>query len=392
MEENKKKLTELENGVLVEESLDDEFIELQELEKFNKKVAMSFGNLKDSNQARFTIDSYYQVQDMRINTANKIRADKQGLDNSTTNKKEAEEKMALLFYQYAMFKNNEDNLKKILDTYSDSNYLSRWARETMGIGPVLAASLPAYFDLKIEDDGTCRMHAGSWWNYAGLNDNNIPWLGREASKKIVEEAIKNNGGKLNEQAMAEICGKTHWKFEHFENFKDCLKKDKNGNPKLDKNGQRQWNKEAVIRASSVIPYNKKLKEVCWKIGTSFHKLCNNPKSLYGRLFKERLQYELEKNERGEYAEQAINIAKSKHFSNKEMEQIYLSGKLPISHIYTRCERYVTKLFISHAFEAAYYNHYGVMPPQPYALCFCEVHTDYIGPEVPYTSIKRDCEL
>ena len=77
------------------------------------------------------------------------------------------------------------------------------------------------------------------------------------------------------------------------------------------------------------------------------------------------------------------ILSEKNFKDKEVKEIYESGKLPISHIYRRCERYVTKLFISHAFEKAYYDEYGVMPPRPYALMFCEGHTDYIGPEVSY---------
>lgn len=359
-------------------------LELMEVNGFTKKVSKSFDNINDANQARFTIDTYYQIQDMRINTANKIRADRQGFDNRTTNKEERKEKLSVLDYQLAMMESTEENLKKILDRYSDSNYLSRWARQTLGIGPVLAASLPAYFSLKIEEDGSTRMHAGSWWNYAGLNDNNIPWLGASASKELVEEAIEENNGVLDDNTMLLICARSHWSLDHFINFKDCLKVDKKGNKK--------WSKDNVIKACSVIPYNKKLKVVCYKIGTSFHKLCNNEKSLYGRLFKERLQYELEKNERGDYADQALKIAKTKKFNNKEMLETYKSGKLPISHIYMRCERYVTKLFISHAFEAAYYNQYGTMPPAPYALCFCEGHSDYIGPEVPYESIPRDCEL
>lgn len=369
---------ETDNSVPVEE------LEFDEMDNFSKKISKQFKTISDPNQARFTIDSYYQMQEMRINVANKIRADIQGLDNKSPIQKENEEKFDVLLYQFEMYKNGEENLKKILDAFCESNYLSRWAKATTGIGPVLAASLPAYLSIKKEEDGSTKMHAGSWWNYCGLNDNNNPWLGREKSKKIVEECMAENGGKLNDQAMLSICGRTHWKLEHFENFKDCLKVGKGGNT--------TWNKEAVIKACSVIPYNKKLKVVCYKIGSSFHKLCNNPKSLYGRLFNERVQYETEKNERGDYAEQAKQILSEKTFTNKEVKAIYESGKLPPSHIYMRCERYVTKLFISHAFEAAYYNEYGKMPPAPYALKFCEGHTDYIGPEVPYDSIPRDCEL
>ena len=367
----------------INEVSEEEVLELTEMSKFVKSVSKSFKTIDDANQARFTIDSYYQMQDMRINCENKIRADIKGMDNPSPNPKENMEKFDVLQYQCEMYRSAEENLTKILDAYSDSNYLSRWARKTMGIGPILAASLPVYLQLKIEDDGSTKMHAASWWSYCGLNDHTHPWLGREASKKIINEAIERCGGVLNDEAMAIICANSQWKIEHFENFKDCLK--------INKKGERKWNKDAVIKACSVIPYNKKLKVVCYKIGTSFHKLCNNEKSMYGRLFRERLQYEMEKNERGDYAEQAARILSEKNFTS-DIKKEYEAGRLPISHIYMRCERYVTKLFISHAFEAAYYNQYGTMPPVPYALCFCEGHTDYIGPEVPYESIPRDCEL
>ena len=119
---------------------------------------------------------------------------------------------------------------------------------------------------------------------------------------------------------------------------------------------------------------------------------NNPDSLYGRLYKERFDYETMKNERGDYADQAAKILASKNFSKTTSAyKFYSEGKLPPAHIVQRCERYVTKMFISHLYEAAYYNKYGVMAPNPYVLCFCEGHTDYIGPEVPYESIERDSQ-
>ena len=333
------------------------------------------------NEARFLIDNYYQIQNMRITAASQLRALEQGADTNSTNKNIKSDKLSSLVFVYEQYVAMEANAKALLDAYCDYNPLSRWAAKVTGIGPVLAASLPAYLSIKKEDDGTTKMHAGSWWSYCGLNDNNKPWLGKEKSTKIVEETIKEYG-ELNDEAMIAVCGKTGWSLDHFKNFNPKNKKD-SGCYKKDRKGNIIWNKEAVISACSVVPYNKDLKVVCYKIGSSFHKLCNNDKSLYGRLFKERLQYETEMNQKGAYAAQAAKILSEKNFKDKEVKQIYESGKLPTSRIYRRCERYVTKLFISHAFEKAYYDEYGTMPPRPYALMFCEGHTDYIGPEVPY---------
>ena len=331
------------------------------------------------NEARFLIDNYYQIQNMRITAASQLRALQQGADTNSSNKNIGEEKLSSLTFVYEQYVAMEANAKALLDAYCESNPLSRWASKVTGIGPVLAASLPAYLTIKKEPDGSTKMHAGSWWAYAGLNDNNKPWLGKEKSTKIVEDVIAEYGS-LNDEAMLAICGRTGWNLDHYKNF---APKDKKGCYKVDKKGNVTWDKSAVIAASSVIPYNKELKVVCYKIGSSFHKLCNNDKSLYGRLFKERLQYETEMNQKGAYAEQAKKILSEKNFKDKETREIYESGKLPISHIYRRCERYVTKLFISHAFECAYWNEYHEMPARPYALMFCEGHKDYISSEVPY---------
>lgn len=247
------------------------------------------------NEARFLIDNYYQIQNMRITAASQLRALQQGADTNSSNVNIKTEKLSSLLFVYEQYVAMEANAKSLLDAYCESNPLSRWASKVAGIGPVLAASLPAYLSIKKEADGSTRMHAGSWWAYAGLNDNNKPWLGKEKSTKLVEEVIAEYG-ELNDEAMLVICGRTGWNLDHYKNFapKD---KDKKGCYKVDKKGNVTWDKAAVIAATSVIPYNKELKVVCYKIGASFHKLCNNDKSLYGRLFKERLQYELENNEK-----------------------------------------------------------------------------------------------
>lgn len=363
-----------ENFLVDDEERIDESLILDGIVAFNKTNLKTIEvQTPDVNEARYLIDNYYQVQQMRINAANQIRALSQGTDNKSSKKELNENKIGtlnLLFNQYCVM---EENAKKLLESFINSNYLAKWASQVTGIGPVLAASLAAYLHIEKEEDGSTKMHAGSWWSYAGLITDR-PWLGSAKSKELVEQAIKECGGELNEDAMLLICARSKWKYEHFKNFKDCYKETKKG---------AKWNKEAVIKACSVIPYNKDLKVVSHKIGQSFHKVCNNDKSLYGRLYRERVQYELAKNENGDYAEQAAEILRTKNFSSKETKAIYESGKLPLGHIYKRCERWATKLFLSHAFEAAYYHEYGEMPPAPYIMCYGEKHYDYISPEIPY---------
>lgn len=116
------------------------------------------------------------------------------------------------------------------------------------------------------------------------------------------------------------------------------------------------------------PFNARLKNLCWKIGESFVKVSNNDKDFYGKLYKERKEYEIIKNETGEYSEQAktklekFNIGKS-----TDAYKYYSEGKLPPAHIQSRAKRYAVKIFLSHLFDVWYKLDRGQEPPKPYAL-------------------------
>jgi len=116
------------------------------------------------------------------------------------------------------------------------------------------------------------------------------------------------------------------------------------------------------------PWNAKLKVLCWKIGQSFVKVSNNPNDVYGKLYKQRKEYEQTKNEKLEYKSQAEHVLESKRIGKTtEAYKWYSKGMLPPAHIQQRVERYATKIFLSHLQEYWYENHYGVKPPAPYPI-------------------------
>jgi len=118
---------------------------------------------------------------------------------------------------------------------------------------------------------------------------------------------------------------------------------------------------------------------CWKIGESFVKVKNNPKDVYGKIYEARKAYENEKNERGDYSEQAkLILSKKKIGKDTIAYQYYSEGKLPPGHIHARAKRYAVKLFLSAFHEIAYFVHYGALPPKPYVIEHLG-HVDYIAP-------------
>lgn len=125
---------------------------------------------------------------------------------------------------------------------------------------------------------------------------------------------------------------------------------------------REWNK------GKKRPYNARLKTLCWKIGQCFIKVQNNEEDVYGKIFAIRKAYEIERNEKGELADQAK--AKLERFNIKKTTDAYKwysQGKLPPAHINQRASRYAVKIFLSHLFSVWYEMEHKEKPPKPYAI-------------------------
>jgi hypothetical protein len=127
------------------------------------------------------------------------------------------------------------------------------------------------------------------------------------------------------------------------------------------------------------PWNARLKTLCWLVGESFVKVCNNDKDVYGHIYAERKTIEQARNEAGEYAEQAAAVLARKRIGqDTEAYGHYSAGHLPPAHIHSRAKRYSVKLFLSHLHHVMYESANGVPPPMPYILTKPE-HAHYLAP-------------
>ena len=117
------------------------------------------------DEVRSCVDFYYQIQNFRMATDNQLRSIEQNYDVNVDT-----ESISLMKWNAMQLKNIEKNNKLILEKFSDSTKVTRWMKSVKGVGPVIAACLYAY--LNIDDINS----AGNFWSYAGLNDNNNPWL------------------------------------------------------------------------------------------------------------------------------------------------------------------------------------------------------------------------
>lgn len=264
-------------------------MELEPITRLTKDLAAAARTLS-RDEARFLVDAYYAMQENRIRADGQVRA--------LLASGEPHDVLKWLGTQSQVL---ENQVRRALAHYAESDKLGEWALSVRGIGPVITAGLLAHIDIAKAPT------VGHIWRFAGL-DPTSTW---------------------------------------------------------DKGHKRPW--------------NAALKTLCWKIGESFVKVSNDDAATYGRIYRERKEYELRRNEAGELKEQAQAMLERKKFGRETQARAhYEAGHLPPAHIHARAKRYAVKLFLAHYHEVGYVLMYNKPPPLPYPIAHLG-HTHKIEP-------------
>ena len=125
------------------------------VERLNRDLVKAI-RLSDK-EARFLVDTYYQLQDDRIRSAHQVRT-----------LEEAGEPNAVLDWLETQNRFLEEQLKAALGAYAFRRPEGEWMRSITGIGPVISAGLLAGIDVSRAPT------AGALWRFAGY-DPSITW-------------------------------------------------------------------------------------------------------------------------------------------------------------------------------------------------------------------------
>lgn len=177
-----------------------EFESVQRLSKDLKKATVTM----DAQEARYLVDSYYQMQDNRMRAAGQIRAMKD------------EPHTTLAFFE-GQNETLEGQIKRALDEYSMSTEAGRWLRSVVGIGPVIAAGLMAHIDI------TKCPTAGHIWAFAGL-DPTRKW--EKGQRRPHNAALKTLCWKIGE-SFVKIKGKEDGVYGHLYDQRKAYEQAKN---------------------------------------------------------------------------------------------------------------------------------------------------------------------
>lgn len=116
-----------------------------------RKAAATIGRA----EARYLVDTYYQMQHERITAASRIRATEESAEpNSALNWLRDNSEMMEL------------QIKGALQKYAEANPVGLWAMSIKGVGPVMTAGYLSRLEL--------HPTTGAWWKFCGL-DPSVKW-------------------------------------------------------------------------------------------------------------------------------------------------------------------------------------------------------------------------
>jgi ribosomal protein S14 len=374
------------------------YLELARLLQLSRKDLREAAKRLGLNEARYIVDCYYQWQEYRIAAAGQVRALTAGTP--------AEPAEALQWVQAQMVR-TEDDLRAILEVWTkvEPSGMAAWARQHIGVGPVIAAGLRAHLDI------TRARTVGHWWRFGGLDPSN-EWLGREKAEQMVREAYQATGCKASDPPDMDVLA---WLVEKTHRSMDSI-------VRLSKDKQGKQTRKALEAGLARRPWNASLKVLLWKLGESFVKMQNHEACFFGKVFAVRKAKETAANLRGAYADQAeaklarYNIGKdtdayawySGSLTVEAAKQILaapaaerqgltkkLAGApgsgprmLPPAHIHARAKRYAVKLFLSQYHEENYRRYYHRLPPVPFAMEHLG-HVHKAENPVPFTPVPGE---
>jgi hypothetical protein len=278
--------------------------------------------LMSRDEARYTVDTYYQVQDFRKASANQARS--LGVSG------EPNEFVTWTMDQMTYV---EGQIKLALGHYAKSHPVGRWALSITGIGPVISAGLLAHIDI------TKAPTAGHIWRFAGL-DPSVSW--EKGEKRPWNADLK---------VLCWHAGESFVKVSNNEN---------------DVYGQ-------VYAARKRLEWARNLRgelseQATFALRRKIGKDTDAYKYYAGMCYYPDF-------EDGYTPDEQIDLILS---GLKPTIEPGHTPMLPPAHIHARAKRFAVKLFLSHLQHVMYETHYGTPPARPYVIEHLG-HVDYMRP-------------
>jgi len=278
-----------------------------------------------SNEARFLVDLYYDMQRQRIRVNNQVK----GLERDSEKSGNAAEPHEALTWTHVQFETLEQQVAQLLQVYVEVHPMAWFFEQSIGVGPIIAAGLLAHIDIRRAPT------VGHIWNFAGLNPD-VAW--GKGEKRPWNAELKT------------ICWKLGESFVKVSNKPGAIYGQIYANRKSD-----EWLKN--LAGTFTDQCAAKLS------GTNIGKTTDAYAWYSGAIDPSKVRSALEEGK-------ALTIDKL------EADDSGLP-MLPPAHIHSRAKRYAVKMFLSHLHECWYRQEVGEVP-KPFAIEHLG-HAHYIAP-------------
>jgi hypothetical protein len=237
----------------------------------------------------------------------------------------------------------EKQIARALDAYTDGHVMGAWMREVYGIGPILSAGILAH------------IYMGEWCAICHGHDTD------DHNRRIADKKRKLPAHEFTSARSSVTVGQI-WQFAGIAG-----------------DGQKIW------LENEKRPFNQDLRTLCWKIGDAFVKFSGDDRCYYGRLYRERKEFEVKRNESGgnrAHAQERIRRDAARRKVSQE-RPYHVKGMLSPGHIDLRARRYAVKQFLSDLHGEWFRRAFGEEPPHPYPIAHLG-HAHLRPPPIPPT--------
>lgn len=299
---------------------------MEPVKRLTRDLKAAAATLSD-REARFLVDTYYIMQENRKRGRNQERA-----------LSETEEPNELISFFGDQAETMERQIERALDVYSYNHLTGRWLRDIYGVGPVLSAGFQAF------------IHMGNWCEVCHSRT-------KERCEDRQKKKDKNYPHPPHPYTEIFACPTVGhiWAYAGIAG-----------------DGQKKWEK------GQKRPWNATLKTLCWKFGDVQVKFHNREECYYGKIYQERKDLEVKKNEGG-YLKHIADERLARPRASKE-EHYHKKGILSPGHIDLRARRYATKRFLIDLHTVWYWLKFGRLTPVPYPLDYlADQHIHYYAP-------------
>lgn len=302
------------------------------------------------HQVRTLVDNFYLMQGYRIRTA-----------SQEARMEKVNERSEFVGWVRNAMRYVEDQMEQALKVFAYNHPVCKWAMATKGIAHVLSAGLLAHIPMDLK-----TKYAGQTFRLAGVVPGDR-WFGREGARQLVAKYAEKrkpivDSGDTVERLAKEINRTPEW-------VRSKLFVDKEG---------KKMTRDAQSKFLARRPWNAEFKTLVWKIGESFVKVSSAPDAYYGQEYRNRKDYEIRKNNSGEYwdrAQERLALCKDKRHAQAD---IYEDGRIPDGQLDNSAKRVAAKRFLGHFWEVYYWWTFDDAPPIPWVHEHGG-HSDYTPP-------------